>query len=222
MKGRLETGDTILLLQSRHIIADAEPRLLRKSIDCSPFCNLSCIAVRRGRENGYSLPNDTSARSMILTFGSALSIQRFISFTSWYSPDFALDHDSSDGVAVPSTSLAPENSHNFCAVSRAEYRGACSFLYVHSCSSSIITRPKFRKGAKSALLEPITSITPPLCTLTQAFLFCDGVSRLCTTAIFSFPISSSKRLTQFSVRSISGTRRIDCLPLCAASAMSFA
>ena len=79
-------------------------------------------------------------------------------------PFSALYSDTTDGVAVPSTTTASDILPRSTAASIVSYFGVISDLYDASCSSSIIMAPRSSNGAYIPDLAPISILAPPVLT----------------------------------------------------------
>lgn len=122
------------------------------------------------------------------------------------------------GVALPKTSGTFLSLHIYLAISFASYLGAISDLYEPSCSSSIITIPKFSTGANIAERAPIIILAFPSLILCHWSYLSPTDSLLCSTAIFSFPNLAINLFTVCGVNDISGTNNM--LDLCSFSVFS--
>ena len=125
-----------------------------------------------------------------------------------------LKYELTSGVALPFINEAPYISQIFSATNLASYLGAGEVcLYVFSCSSSIITKPIFFSGAKTALRAPIIILILLSRILFHTSNFSPSEILLCHIAISS----GLKRLISLSVNcdasAISGARNRTFFPV---------
>ena len=114
-------------------------------------------------------------------------------------------------MADAKTTFPPLMSIKNSATSLASYLGSVSDLYVFSCSSSIITRPKLLKGKNNADLGPIATFISPFFIEYQKSYFSPTVilEWNIPISICNLPFILS---TICGVREISGTNIIVSLP----------
>ena len=149
------------------------------------------------------------------TVGSVRRSTRFSIFASRYFPSLAFRYDSSDGVALPSTTAHPSMCPLITATSRALYLGASSCLYAGSCSSSTTSSPSGLTGANSALRAPTTTRACPAAILLHSSCLSPSDKWLCSTATVS-PNRPRKRSIVCGVSAISGTSAIAPFPVSSA------